>query len=263
MGKQARLKKERREARIKAGISRGPRKEKIGNLSDLTDDVEKLLRNMHNHIKSRIKLTVLEVVEAKTKGGYVDDEDQKYIRAGISCNSCTAIKGCCTLMVSALMFEGLPVARKLKKEGKDTPELRAKLHNIGNAMEKEGQEEWFDKAIPCIFLDPDQRCTIYDVRPSACRHHVVFNPPKRCSLPRDQPTLQFGSEKELTTAFNWNIAIAQSFFGFQDPSQTGVMVVGSFPKVVVRILDALDHDDYRKALREQDWPTIENPPNMA
>lgn len=262
MGKQARLKKERREARVKAGITRGPRKEKVGNLSDLTDDAEKLLRGMHNHVKNRIKLTVLEVVEAKKKGDCVDDEDQEYVRAGVSCDKCTAKKGCCTLSVSALMFEGLPVARRLQAAGMDTPLLRTKLHAAGDAMEASTMDDWFDTATSCVFLGFDQKCTIYNVRPSACRHHVVFSPPKRCSLPRDQPTLQFGSEQELTTAFNWNIAIAESFFGFKDPSQTGVMLVGSFPKVVVRILDALDHDDYRKALREQDWPTVENPPNM-
>lgn len=259
MGKQARLKKERREARIKAGIARGPRKEKVGDLDDLIDDVETLLKRMHNHVKHRIKLTIIQATEK----GYGTEEDQKHVREGVSCGTCTANKACCTMSVSALLIEGLPIARYLIKAGRHETALSNELHTLGDAMEASGMDEWFDKQTPCVFLTEDQKCSIYPVRPSACRHHVVFNPPERCSPPRGKPTLQFGSEKELTTAFNWNIEVAQSFFGFQDPAQSGVMLCGSLPKVVARVLDALEHTDYAKALREQDWPTIENPPNMA
>lgn len=259
MGKQARLKKERRETRIKAGIARGPRKEKVGDLDDLIDDAEKLLRQMHNHVKHRVKLAVIQA----TEGSYGTEEDQKHVRSGVSCGKCTARKGCCYMSVSALMFEGLPVARKLIKQGKHETSLSNELHTVGDAMEKVTMEEWFATETPCVFLTEDQKCSIYDVRPSACRHHVVFSPPKRCAPPISHPTLQFGSSQELTTAFGWNIAIAQSFFGFQDIEKTGVMLVGSFPKVVARILDCLEYTDFAKALREQDWPTVENPPNMA
>ena len=263
MGEQSRRKKEAREARKRAGLARAPRGEKTGDLDDLIDDAEKLLRQMHNHVKNRVKLTVLKVIETKREGKHADDEDQAHVRAGISCGDCKAHKGCCYLSVSALMFEGLPIARQLIREGRDSPGLRNQLHDVGDAMEKVTQNEWFEKETPCVFLTDEQKCSIYAVRPSACRHHVVFSPPDRCSPPKGKPTLQFGSEQELTTAFNWNIAIAESFFGFEDPTKTGVMVVGSLPKVVARILDALSMEDYAKALREQDWPTIENPPNMA
>jgi Fe-S-cluster containining protein len=218
---------------------------------------------MHNHVKSRIKLTVLKVIETKQAGKHADDEDQAHVRAGVSCGTCKANKGCCSQSVSALMFEGLPIARQLIREGRDSQALRNQLHEVGDAMEKHTQGEWFDKATPCVFLTEEQKCSIYAVRPSACRHHVVFSPPERCSPPKGKPTLMFGSEKELTTAFNWNMAVAEQFFGFEPPSKTGVVIVGSLPKVVARVLDALSEEDFCKALREQDWPTIENPPNMA
>lgn len=259
MGKQARLKKERRKARIQAGIRRAERGEKVGNLDDLIDDAELLLKKMHNHVKGRIKLAIVQAHE----NDYGTPEDQAHVRSGVSCGDCKANKGCCFMSVSALMFEGLPVARHLKKTGRDTPELRAELHKQGDAMESMSIDDWYDTTTPCVFLDEDQRCSIYAVRPSACRHHVVFSPPRNCSPPKDKETLQFGSDKELVTAFGWNVSIATSFFGFEDPGKSGQVLIGSLPKVVVRILESLDHEDYAKALREQDWPTLENPPKMA
>jgi len=259
MGRQARLKKERREARIKAGLARAPRGEKIGDLDDLTDDAELLLKQMHNHVKNRIKLTVLQV----EKQQYGTEEDTKHILSGVSCGDCKANKGCCFMSVSALMFEGLPIVRRLKQTGRDTPELRAKLHSLGDAMEDATKGDWFAKQTPCAFLDDDQGCSIYDVRPSACRHHVVFSPPELCSPPETKNTLQFGSDQELTTAFNWNVAIGESFFGMQDLQKQGVVLVGSLPKVVARMLDIFDNEDFCKAMRESDWPTVDNPPNMG
>lgn len=257
MGKQARLKKEAREARRKAGIARAPRGEKIGNLDDLTDDAELLLKRMHNHVKNRVKLTVLQV----EKETYGTEEDTKHIRSGVSCGKCTALKGCCYMSVTALLFEALPIVRRLKTTKRDTPELRTKLHAAGDAMEKMGTEEWFETATPCVFLDEKQKCSIYDARPSACRHHVVFGPPENCAPPKNHPTLQFGSEDEFTAAFNWNAEIAQAFFGL--PLEGSKLILGgAFPKVVARVLDCFDHEDYRKAIQESDWPTTDNPPNM-
>jgi len=259
MGKQARLKKERREARIQAGIKRGERGEKVGNLDDLTDDAEKLLKQMHNHVKSRIKLAVVQAHEKD----YGTPEDQAHVRSGVSCGNCKANKGCCFMSVSALMFEGLPIARHLKKAGKDTPDLRSKLRTQGKAMESMAIDDWYDTSTPCVFLDEEQRCGIYAVRPSACRHHVVFSPPENCSPPKNKQTLQFGSEKELVTAYGWNVSIATSFFGFDDPGKSGQLLIASLPRVVLMVLESLDKDDYAEALREQDWPTLENPPKMT
>ena len=265
MGKQSRLKKARREAKAKAGV-RGklPRGERIGTLDDLTDDVERFLDRLHQ--KSRRAVT-LAVINAKTSDE-LSPEAREMVSSGPSCGSCTAkVKGCCYLAVSAVLVEALPAARRVIDSGMDTPEFRERLHAVGDSMESMKQEEWFETMTPCVFLTEDQRCGIYSIRPSPCRSHIVFSPPENCEPigPGAEPprTLQVNHDNELNHVFRWNFEVCTSFFGFPDPKRTGKVYIGSFPKMVVRILDALDHKDYRAALRDQDWPDIHNPPPLA
>jgi len=164
MGKSARLKRERRAAREKAGVRKLYKGEKVGTLDDLTDDIELFLCKMHNKAKHTLRLAVLQNTVSGDKS-----EKQEMIASGVSCDKCsTKTKGCCNLAVGTLLFEGLPVLRKLRKEGKDTPELRERLRTVGDTMEDMTQEEWFETRTPCVFLTDEQRCSIYNVRPSAC-----------------------------------------------------------------------------------------------
>ena len=44
------------------------------------------------------------------------------------------------------------------------------------------RDGYFRKKVPCTFLDTaTNRCTIYSVRPSACRYHAVVSDPELCS----------------------------------------------------------------------------------
>lgn len=247
MGKRARLKRERKETRVQK-IVKG---EKSGTLDDLIDDIELLLRSMHNHVKHKIKLTVI----AAKQGKLDNREGHEFVKTGISCDTCTAPKGCCSISTNALLCEGLPIARRLRKEQRDTYEFRKKLLRLGDLMESKTTDQWSDSKTPCVFLNEEDRCSIYNVRPSACRHHVVFSPPDKCSGGSDKLTIQFGTEEEIVTAYNWNIQMAESFFGFYKTKERGILLLGSLPKIVYRILKALDYKDYATAMRHQDWPT--------
>ncbi len=43
----------------------------------------------------------------------------------VSCYTCDAPKACCSLLTSAYLYEVVPIAARLIREGRDTPELRA------------------------------------------------------------------------------------------------------------------------------------------
>ncbi len=48
------------------------------------------------------------------------------------------------------------------------------------------EESYWQASLPCPFLDAG-RCTIYPVRPFACREHHVVSSPELCSLDLDRP----------------------------------------------------------------------------
>lgn len=50
-------------------------------------------------------------------------------------------------------------------------------------------QTWFEKEIPCVFLKED-RCSIYEDRPAACRVHMVVSDPAQCQPPRLQPIVK-------------------------------------------------------------------------
>src|SRR5262249_53163251 len=95
-----------------------------------------------------------------------------------SCNTCTAAKGCCKLATLAYLYEGVPIAARRIREGRDTPELRAELAAAAAAMETTRP---IDYNRPCVFLDAGERCTIYEDRPSECGSAFVYSPPEACS----------------------------------------------------------------------------------
>lgn len=95
----------------------------------------------------------------------------------VSCHDCTATKACCHLPVAIHLHEALPVAARLIAEGRDTPELRTQLRAAAEAMENtpRGRHQR-----PCVFLDADERCTVYTDRPSACGVALVYSPAEQC-----------------------------------------------------------------------------------
>lgn len=76
------------------------------------------------------------------------------------------------------------------------PELHAGLERLnaaeGYLPDEEGgalELQYFQAALPCPFLDlSTQLCSVYPVRPFACREHLVLSPPELCALDLDAVT---------------------------------------------------------------------------
>jgi Fe-S-cluster containining protein len=97
---------------------------------------------------------------------------------GISCHTCTAKKACCYLKVEAYLHEAVVIVARLLRENRDTPELRQQLKEAAHYMETTPKMR---QARPCVFLGADDRCTIYEDRPSTCGVHFVSSPPEHCA----------------------------------------------------------------------------------
>jgi len=151
----------------------------------------------------------------------------------VACDTCTAPKGCCWNRTSAWMYEGIPIANRLRAEGRDTPELRQALQTAAALME--GPAEY---RRPCVFLDQDERCTIYADRPAVCGTAFVSSDPAQCSATG-------GRINKHVHPFLPTTATAQDLFNQEagmPPLERGYLA--RLPRVVLLCLQAWDRRDY-------------------
>jgi Fe-S-cluster containining protein len=120
----------------------------------------------------------------------------KQHRLPMVCSTCTATKACCSSYVLVRLYEGLVIAADLVRTGRDTPELREQLRARAELMEATPVADWFT---PCLFLDGDERCTVYSVRPTTCAQLYVYTPPELCNARSDQ-IKSYTPREEVSTA---------------------------------------------------------------
>ena len=174
----------------------------------------------------------------------------KQNRLTMHCATCTANKACCSSYVVVRLYEGLLVAHELKRTGRDTPEMRAELAARAEAMEGTRASDWFT---PCLFLDGEQRCTVYSVRPTTCAQLYVYTPPELCNArssqiasytPRDEVAAANAVEEEFRERLSLRRKVGRRYFGV-------------LPRMVLVSLEAWDRTDFRDYLRQLPWRTDE------
>jgi Fe-S-cluster containining protein len=87
---------------------------------------------------------------------------------------------CCHYPVVISVFEGLPIYRYLVSRGQWTPSLKKTLSEHAAQTFGLASPVWFLSNIACPFLDKTGRCSIYKVRPFACRVTYTINDPQFC-----------------------------------------------------------------------------------
>ncbi len=50
-----------------------------------------------------------------------------------------------------------------------------------NGDEQAAEQAYFFRRIPCVFLSPQGRCSVWDIRPYACRTFFSFSEPRLCA----------------------------------------------------------------------------------
>jgi Fe-S-cluster containining protein len=166
------------------------------------------------------------------------------------CSTCTAAKACCSSYVIVRLYEGLVIAAELRRTGRDTPELRESLRARAEAMDVARVADW---QTPCLFLDADQRCTVYAVRPTTCAQLYVFTPPELCNARSSQiisytPRREVAAANEVEEAFRERLSLRK---------KVGRRYLGVLPRMVLVALEAWDRTDFRDYLRQLPWITDE------
>jgi len=166
------------------------------------------------------------------------------------CSTCTATKTCCESYVIVRLYEGLVVAEELVRTGRDTPELRAELAARAELMEATAVSAWATK---CLFLDGDERCTVYAVRPTTCAQLYVYTPPELCNA-RSSEILSYTPRKEVAAANEVEEAFRERM---SLRRRVGRRYMGVLPRMVLVSLEAWGRTDFREYLRQLPWRSEE------
>jgi Fe-S-cluster containining protein len=179
---------------------------------------------------------------------FVETSAKTHLRV-ISCHTCTAPKGCCKLPVTLLFHEVLPVADRLRRDGRDTPELRARLAESAELMETLTRAQYRELVRPCVFLDAEERCTVYEERPRECGSAFVFSPSIDCSdlsvteIETALPDMEPVRHKLWVTE-----RLVEQSLGL--PRVDGTYV-GVLPRMVLLWLETWDRTDFADHLAER------------
>jgi Fe-S-cluster containining protein len=168
----------------------------------------------------------------------VAEEARRTLRV-ISCHGCTAAKGCCTLTTLIYLYEAVPIAARLRREGRDTPALRKQLLASAERMESLPPREYNQ---PCVFLGGDERCTIYDTRPGDCGVTYVSSSPALCSI-RGSDVVKF--RDPTGDASEGAQMMFEQELGLTLPD---TLAMGALPRMVLLCLHAWDRADYAEYL---------------
>jgi hypothetical protein len=165
----------------------------------------------------------------------------------VSCYTCDAPKACCSLLTSAYLYEVVPIAARLIREGRDTPELRAQLKQRAHAMETTPKKDY---KLPCLFLGERELCTIYEDRPSVCGSHLVSSPASHCS---DHATIAITklSHPSQSTIPPQVDEVFRQEAGLRP---LGESYRGALPRMVLLCLEAWHRRDYPTFLAERVLP---------
>lgn len=86
---------------------------------------------------------------------------------------------CCYIQVAATEWEIDVILEWMKHHNLEF--TNEEIQHIKNqALIKNDKEYIISPHRKCVFLQPNNECGIYEVRPSACRNYYVYNDPKEC-----------------------------------------------------------------------------------
>ncbi len=124
----------------------------------------------------------------------------------ISCK--VGCAGCCHLLTLISLPEGVAIAEHFLADVTRRTLIPLLMQSFfGQLKHLDGEsyanirDTYFRKKVPCSFLDTTtNRCTIYSVRPSACRYHMVVSDPAACHPDSGDQMVQRVDSLALDTA---------------------------------------------------------------
>ncbi|WP_143314232.1 SEC-C domain-containing protein [Clostridium sp. HBUAS56017] len=123
---------------------------------------------------------------------------------------------CCNIIAECTPIEAELIRRYVRKNFNNEIIKKIELYNAKNIKEvprfKESiindnlRYEYYEKEIKCMFLDKNNECLIYNIRPFTCRKHIVFSSPKKC-MPGKTENRYIGSINDIMEKCVYNISL--------------------------------------------------------
>jgi Fe-S-cluster containining protein len=103
---------------------------------------------------------------------------------------------CCYLQIYITLPEAVALAEKLSEDPVRMQKVISDCYEQLNKLNPDNALH-FKQMLPCVLLnEADKTCSVYDARPTACRHHYVVSPAENCSpLSENTEIVRLNTEK--------------------------------------------------------------------
>lgn len=118
---------------------------------------------------------------------------------------CVGCDHCCYQHVTACLAESILVVDSIRKDAELKKYFRSKIDDLKMQVSvlrdpNMSTRVWFNKQIPCIFLQ-DHKCLVYQDRPLVCRTHlVVEDTADGCAFQKEPPKIAILAKCEFIHA---------------------------------------------------------------
>jgi Fe-S-cluster containining protein len=126
----------------------------------------------------------------KTKALYVQLDAQATVQTeGIKLSCKAGCAHCCHLLLLVTLPEAIAIAEYFLADSQRrtliptlSRQFFEQVQKIPLGVSEDIRTEYFKSKTPCAFLDTTSNlCSVYEVRPTACRYHWVISDPDLCS----------------------------------------------------------------------------------
>lgn len=171
------------------------------------------LRALYEGHVARFRAVVMQEPASLAREAHAEMEallEQDRRQPGADAVRCTrGCSHCCHGPVEIRAHEAVLLVEQLQAAGRalDVEKLaRQSRYSVDTWREQPAADQ------SCVFLGEDGACTVYDMRPNACRKLLVTSDPQHCDIPR-------GEYEKIERRFCWEAEMLESaaleVFGLQ------------------------------------------------
>jgi len=158
----------------------------------VTEQLEGLIDNYPKEIRKQMLNAILQHIlenaeslnKCLNKKDYVLDvyrQADKEVKGTVEKYKTTCKKGCafcCHIEVKTTITEAEIIMDRMEQQNE--PFTEDELAMLERQSKLSSEEYSFNPDRACVFLTDDNECSIYDIRPLACRTYLVATPPEHC-----------------------------------------------------------------------------------
>ena len=160
------------------------------------DMFQKFLNSLHDELDKALQALMSVPAgpeRARKLHSLVEEEIEREKKIPVSCaKGCSA---CCHMEVEVTNFETEILLQRASERNLDLERLQIQGNrSLQDAAWKEGKRNQTNR---CVFLGPDEACSIYADRPVMCRRHSVTSPALNCETPGSAISVRYFPRVDL------------------------------------------------------------------